>query len=132
MGKVGPNDPCTCGSGLKYKKCCRNKEQDLPQFVPPWKIFSEEIVLNDLLKGSKEFDAYFHSQRNKITYPILWAHDPSLPAGIDFSCTRIRNGQKYIRLRIIPPTISDAAKVAHEIEHLILDGESNAFRFFYG
>lgn len=21
--KVGPNDPCVCGSGKKYKKCCR-------------------------------------------------------------------------------------------------------------
>jgi tetratricopeptide (TPR) repeat protein len=20
--KVGPNDPCSCGSGVKYKKCC--------------------------------------------------------------------------------------------------------------
>lgn len=20
--KVGPNDPCTCGSGMKYKNCC--------------------------------------------------------------------------------------------------------------
>nr|WP_245203734.1 SEC-C metal-binding domain-containing protein [Ammoniphilus resinae] len=20
--KVGRNDPCTCGSGKKYKKCC--------------------------------------------------------------------------------------------------------------
>jgi DNA-binding protein HU-beta len=20
--KVGPNDPCTCGSGVKYKNCC--------------------------------------------------------------------------------------------------------------
>ena len=20
--KIGRNDPCTCGSGLKYKKCC--------------------------------------------------------------------------------------------------------------
>ena len=20
--KIGPNDPCPCGSGLKYKKCC--------------------------------------------------------------------------------------------------------------
>ncbi len=25
--KVGPNDPCPCGSGKKYKKCCRDKEQ---------------------------------------------------------------------------------------------------------
>jgi DNA-binding protein HU-beta len=20
--KIGPNDPCTCGSGMKYKDCC--------------------------------------------------------------------------------------------------------------
>ena len=25
--KVGPNDPCPCGSGKKYKKCCRDKEE---------------------------------------------------------------------------------------------------------
>ncbi len=23
--KIGPNDPCPCGSGKKYKKCCMNK-----------------------------------------------------------------------------------------------------------
>ena len=23
--KIGPNDPCSCGSGKKYKKCCMNK-----------------------------------------------------------------------------------------------------------
>jgi len=26
MKKVGRNDPCPCGSGLKYKKCCLGKE----------------------------------------------------------------------------------------------------------
>jgi preprotein translocase subunit SecA len=25
--KVGPNDPCPCGSGLKYKKCCMLKDE---------------------------------------------------------------------------------------------------------
>ena len=24
--KIGPNDPCPCGSGKKYKKCCRDKQ----------------------------------------------------------------------------------------------------------
>ncbi len=24
--KVGRNDPCPCGSGKKYKKCCANKK----------------------------------------------------------------------------------------------------------
>ncbi len=47
---VGRNDPCPCGSGKKYKKCCLGKdEQDSPArgaaevVVPeyscsPWKI----------------------------------------------------------------------------------------------
>ena len=26
MPKVGRNDPCPCGSGKKYKKCCELKE----------------------------------------------------------------------------------------------------------
>ncbi|MCB1075305.1 MAG: SEC-C domain-containing protein [Simkania sp.] len=25
MSKVGRNDPCPCGSGKKYKKCCEQK-----------------------------------------------------------------------------------------------------------
>ena len=28
MIKVGRNDPCPCGSGKKYKKCCMVKEED--------------------------------------------------------------------------------------------------------
>jgi uncharacterized protein YchJ len=27
FGKVGRNEPCPCGSGKKYKKCCLIKEQ---------------------------------------------------------------------------------------------------------
>ncbi|MCA6071111.1 MAG: SEC-C domain-containing protein [Endomicrobium sp.] len=23
LNKIGRNDPCPCGSGEKYKKCCR-------------------------------------------------------------------------------------------------------------
>lgn len=28
--KVGRNDPCPCGSGLKFKKCCLNKPNKPP------------------------------------------------------------------------------------------------------
>jgi hypothetical protein len=28
--KVGRNDPCPCGSGKKYKKCCLNNDRNLP------------------------------------------------------------------------------------------------------
>ena len=27
QSKVGPNDPCPCGSGKKYKKCCMQKDK---------------------------------------------------------------------------------------------------------
>ncbi|HAO21754.1 MAG: hypothetical protein BWK80_28225 [Desulfobacteraceae bacterium IS3] len=28
--KIGRNDPCPCGSGKKYKKCCLMKKQRNP------------------------------------------------------------------------------------------------------
>jgi len=31
MSKIGRNDPCPCGSGKKYKKCCLAKEQQQPR-----------------------------------------------------------------------------------------------------
>jgi len=31
MSKVGRNDPCPCGSGKKYKKCCLNREYEQRQ-----------------------------------------------------------------------------------------------------
>jgi hypothetical protein len=27
--KLGPNEPCACGSGKKYKKCCWLKDREL-------------------------------------------------------------------------------------------------------
>jgi len=45
MGKIGRNDPCFCGSGLKFKKCCltkiQNKEPDPAQ--PPQVSLKNEI-----------------------------------------------------------------------------------------
>lgn len=28
MSKIGRNDPCPCGSGMKYKKCCLDLDKD--------------------------------------------------------------------------------------------------------
>ena len=27
MNVIGRNDPCPCGSGKKYKKCCRGRDE---------------------------------------------------------------------------------------------------------
>jgi Protein of unknown function (DUF1186)/SEC-C motif len=35
--KIGRNDPCPCGSGKKFKKCCLNAAADpLSESAPPW------------------------------------------------------------------------------------------------
>ncbi len=34
MVKTGRNDPCPCGSGRKFKRCCLNKQQ-IPAPAPP-------------------------------------------------------------------------------------------------
>jgi hypothetical protein len=43
LRKVGRNDPCPCGSGKKFKKCCLNSTSDaLSAGKPPW----EPVVPN--------------------------------------------------------------------------------------
>ncbi|MCJ2135730.1 DUF1186 domain-containing protein [Methylobacterium sp. J-026] len=36
---VGRNDPCPCGSGKKFKKCCLGKEQAEGPWMPPGPLF---------------------------------------------------------------------------------------------
>ena len=35
MNKIRRNDPCPCGSGTKYKRCCLHKRQGQREFVSP-------------------------------------------------------------------------------------------------
>src|ERR1017187_10371194 len=42
--KAGRNDPCPCGSGKKYKKCCLPKDQLIPMAPPPTTEIPEPIA----------------------------------------------------------------------------------------
>ena len=35
MAKIGRNDPCACGSGKKYKKCCMASDEAVARAVQP-------------------------------------------------------------------------------------------------
>jgi hypothetical protein len=119
---IGRNDPCPCQSGKKYKYCCLEKQRKLPQL--PWKPFPERFVLTGLLKGSDDFASFYATQRPKIRIPVYWAHDPTLPQGIDYRRTSLpARGIAVIRLRRIPPSLEDASMIAHEVQHLVLDAE---------
>ena len=60
--KVGRNEPCPCGSGKKYKKCCLNKPQESVdmQAASPKRIElsgSEEQEIRSLLNQGKRVEA---------------------------------------------------------------------------
>jgi len=42
MAKIGRNDPCPCGSGLKYKRCCISKSS--PESIAPKQVSVGEEV----------------------------------------------------------------------------------------
>ncbi len=54
MKKVGRNDPCPCGSGLKYKKCCMLKEQQRNSFDNLRKIYFQRYKIR--LKEEKDIE----------------------------------------------------------------------------
>lgn len=119
--EVGRNDPCPCGSGKKYKYCCLRKRRQFD--VIPWPTFPEDIVIGELLRSSKEFLTFYQRERGKIAGTVIWAQDLSLPKGIDYRSTRLPTGAQVIRLRRVPASLEDTMKIAHELQHLVLDTE---------
>lgn len=64
--KIGRNDPCSCGSGLKYKKCCANKETQSPPLDPVTMRIEMEAMMGQMVKiiqekgmSEKEASTYF-------------------------------------------------------------------------
>ena len=63
MATIGRNDPCPCGSGQKYKRCCLPREQaatveragtharDLKRSAPPLAIIAEDDGLDEASNG---------------------------------------------------------------------------------
>jgi len=120
MAKVGRNLPCPCGSGKKYKKCCLGKTSQSSNILP-WKTYPEDFVIAELLQSSKEFFLFYQNERIKIINSVLWAHDLSLPIGINYRATKLDTGDFVIRLKNIPPILKDAVKIAHELQHCVDD-----------
>jgi len=91
-----------------------------------WPTFPEEFVIGELLQTASEFQRFYREERKKIVGRIYWAQDSTLPKGIDYRNTRIEAGEQIIQvilLRRVPASLEDAFKIAHELEHLVLDTE---------
>src|SRR5574340_249788 len=87
MGKIGRNQPCPCGSGLKYKKCCLVKPSStaLPEFFLSKDPFIKKTIDSRiLLKKPKDFsrDTIPKKQkRRKQHYVPIWYQKGFLPEG---------------------------------------------------
>ena len=63
--KTGRNDPCPCGSGKKYKKCCMNKDRleareekkSESRFAEEFRKYMENRDENDLF-GEEEYEVF--------------------------------------------------------------------------
>jgi tetratricopeptide (TPR) repeat protein len=64
MSKLSRNDPCPCGSGKKYKQCCRQHDEAarlaaMPKATPPTQPARPGLmgILNALNAGGDDLDA---------------------------------------------------------------------------
>lgn len=81
MSKTGRNDPCPCGSGKKYKKCCMDKDQaDMrarTSYTQVPSSFKSIGASRSLVSGSSKpeifdsLDAVYASLRSEGYDPVL-------------------------------------------------------------
>lgn len=82
--KIGRNDPCPCGSGKKYKRCCARTEDlktaqlqqaDAREFFHIW--FSLISFINFFGPDAPEYDLEYSANSNLEIYKLrtlLWEH----------------------------------------------------------
>jgi hypothetical protein len=110
-GKVGRNDPCPCGSGQKYKKCCQERfdEKDFhyhrwrrveADLIPELFAYALETLGPEAIEDAwSEFHDYAapcaydpESPMNSVFMPWFlfnWIHETKLADSSDFSVTTI-------------------------------------------
>lgn len=71
MTKIGRNDPCSCGSGKKYKKCCESKE------AAARKLTAHKIEGEDLTQKVSSIAGLF--QKISLVPPVRLPEAPVEP-----------------------------------------------------
>ena len=104
MAKVGRNDPCPCGSGRKFKRCCLGKQQTAATNLT--KIQQAQISLQNAISKIQE----------KASQGVQKVHE--LGVFVLFSTT---GGDAWM----LEVSQSDALQVAAAKEILTVDFEEN-------
>jgi len=69
--KIGRNDPCPCGSGQKYKKCCML--ENVSELPVTWADDEGmHIISHGVKPTSSEIDQMSKEYQNKIRNSPMW------------------------------------------------------------
>ncbi len=70
-GKIGRNDPCPCGSGQKYKKCCMTK--NTPKSPITWTDQEGTHVVSEGTKPTNsEIERMTKEYQNQVRNSPMW------------------------------------------------------------
>lgn len=137
-GKVGRNDPCPCGSGKKYKKCCLDKEEKLPVLsyqkhieeslskYPKRKSNQDQIDIYDIYREDAiELDKKMYRILTKKHIPLFIERNITLENQIDISNSKkvlndieeIVKKEKFKTLEDFDDKISVHFSIYQFIEH---------------
>lgn len=92
--KIGRNDPCPCGSGLKYKKCCMNKTEGVPRKSRSSLTWDEAAMeysmlqAGDMIPFGKQMTA---DERSKAMEDILKGCPDFYPALFEIGVHQLMN-----------------------------------------
>lgn len=67
--KIGRNEPCPCGSGKKYKKCCLGKENN-----PDYSIPANITVLYKQMRKKAQFKECLYPDHSCCSEKVIKAH----------------------------------------------------------
>ena len=103
MNKIGRNDPCYCGSGKKYKKCClaKDEEKTLEEMKgdtameegEEWEAEEEQtrqMVFDDMPEDAKEDEAEFE-ENEEDSYDAKGENDIRDDTGTDADVPSVRD-----------------------------------------
>ncbi|HJP92225.1 MAG TPA: SEC-C metal-binding domain-containing protein [Pyrinomonadaceae bacterium] len=80
-GKVGRNDPCPCGSGRKYKKCCQESFDEKDFHYRRWRRVEADLIPELLAYAFETLgpEAIEDAWREFHDYTAPGAYDPESP-----------------------------------------------------
>ena len=117
MNKINRNDPCTCGSGKKFKKCCGEKKTFLLQGLTFGIRMKGGVCFDEELKG---YVPIVHTWRNVHCHgePEEWRS----PKVFSTEEEAMRYYKSYIRPELqrmmseIENELSDGTTIYHKLE----------------